>query len=343
MVVIDPEFQHLDCFKDYDNTGVKIKVADCLDNNLSKTFLEKMIELGDELHDIIRSETAPMNLSDVEEADFQEATTCYLCQKDIVSSDKVRDHCHLSGKYRGAAHNNCNLQLTMKREFDKIPVLLHNLKGYDSKLILRDLGKVDPSMVENIKVLAQNTEQFKSISVGHVRFIDSFSHLSSSLEKLVDSLKANSDRHYTFQHMSTAFPDECDFNLLLQKGIFPYQFMGNPDNLKAYQLPPRSVFEDRVTAADYNHAQTVWSHFGMESFKDYMELYLKTDVLLLADVVANYKHVTHQEYELDPLWFISCPSLSLTSAMRMTKAEIDLITEVDMSCLISCRKEFVVV
>ena len=72
---------------------------------------------------------------------FQSATQCWICEKEIIK-DKVRDHCHFTGEYRGAAHKDCNLKLAIKPYKTKIPVVFHNLKGYDSHLIMQKIHQV---------------------------------------------------------------------------------------------------------------------------------------------------------------------------------------------------------
>ena len=83
-----------------------------------------------------------MELTPQEEREYRRATTCHICNgeftKDHVKGYKVRDHCHFTGEFRGAAHNICNLNL---RTVKKIPVFFHNLGGYDSHIIFRNLNK----------------------------------------------------------------------------------------------------------------------------------------------------------------------------------------------------------
>ena len=68
-----------------------------------------------------------------EEYLFQQSNSCWICQKRIDNDDKkVRDHCHITGKFRGAAHWSCNINFQLTK---KIPVIFHNLKSYDSHLI----------------------------------------------------------------------------------------------------------------------------------------------------------------------------------------------------------------
>ena len=78
----------------------------------------------------------PMNLTEDEEQQFNASTKCYLCGVDYNNDDiKVRYHDHLTGSYRGSAHQRCNLQYSFKNY--KVPVIFHNLKGYDSHLIIK--------------------------------------------------------------------------------------------------------------------------------------------------------------------------------------------------------------
>ena len=329
-VVVAPEYQHLDCFQEFQEMPIIIETANTLNNDLSRNFLQKVHDLGHHIKETIVNQDQPLIWREGEYQQYLEATHCHICEAPIKDQDqKVADHCHLTSWFRGAAHNDCNINFNLQHL--KIPVVLHNLKGYDSKFILRQIGQMKSGLGKNISVLAQNSEKFKFITVGSVRFIDSLAHLPSSLEGLVENLKKNCQNvREVFSNMSEEFPDSNHLELLLRKGIFPYQFLSCPEALESPQLPSKDVFEDRVTEEDYHHAQNVWTTFKMKTFQEYMELYLKTDVLLLADVVNNYKKVTYNHYGLDPLWFLTTPSVGLAAALKLTKVKLDLITDIDM-------------
>ena len=80
-----------------------------------------------------------MIISEEEEHLFQQSNSCWICKKLIDNDDeKVRDHCHVTGKFRGAAHWSCNINLQLTK---KVPVIFHNLRGYDSHLIFLELHK----------------------------------------------------------------------------------------------------------------------------------------------------------------------------------------------------------
>ena len=81
----------------------------------------------------------PMNLTSMEEEEFAAATECHICQKYFIEDDiRVRDHCNIIGKYRGAAHNKCNRSFRLTVQ---IPVIFHKLKVYDLHLIMQEIGK----------------------------------------------------------------------------------------------------------------------------------------------------------------------------------------------------------
>ena len=80
-------------------------------------------------------------MSEKEEHLFQQSNSCWICKKLIDNDEeKVRDHCHVTSKFRGAAHWNCNVNFQLTK---KVPVIFHNLRGYDSHLIFNELGKFD--------------------------------------------------------------------------------------------------------------------------------------------------------------------------------------------------------
>ena len=88
---------------------------------------------------------------------------------------KVMDHCHRTGKYRGAAHNQCNINFFSNRY---LPVFFHNLKGYDGHLIIREPFKINQEIGDTeISAIPNSNEKFMSFKIGDMRFIDSYALL----------------------------------------------------------------------------------------------------------------------------------------------------------------------
>lgn len=141
-----------------------------------------------------------------------------------LGADKVKDHCHLTGKFRGAAHTICNIN---HRFTGRIPVILHNLKGYDSHLIMQGLGKVKN---QPLNCIANNIEKYISFSIGKLDFIDSLQFLNTSLEKLVCNLDKEVDEKFKVN-------DPSKIPLLLRKGVYPYDYMDGLQKFDEPQLP----------------------------------------------------------------------------------------------------------
>ena len=145
-----------------------------------------------------------MVFTDEDKINFDNAVECWICSKEVSEDDKkadakVRDHCHFTGKYRGAAHSSCNLKYK-KPNFT--PVVIHNLARYDAHLFVRFLGKTEGdikcipntdqnyiSFSKNIRVGSYLNEKGEEVKIMHeIRFIDSFKFLPSSLANLVTNL-----------------------------------------------------------------------------------------------------------------------------------------------------------
>jgi DNA polymerase type B, organellar and viral len=203
-------------------------------------------------------------------------------------------------RYRGATHSDCNLNLSfrsnrrLKAVKDRndsnffIPVVLHNLRGYDSHLILKGYREHFFKKAPRLNCLPNNLERYISFSIGSLRFIDSLQFLNSSLEKLASNLKPED-----FVQTKSYWPaDKVD--LLLRKGVYPYDYMDGPDKMEVKQLPSREDFysrltEENVSEDQYQYAQRVWREFGCKNMGQYHDLYLTTDVLILADVFEAFR------------------------------------------------------
>ena len=106
---------------------------------------------------------------------------CWICKQEL-NTDKVKDHCHVTGKFRGAAHNKCNLKLRIPR---KLPIIFHNLQEYDGHIIFKELNHFDV----DIFVIPNGTDKYMNLIVNrHMTFIDSLKFYNSSLDTLTSNL-----------------------------------------------------------------------------------------------------------------------------------------------------------
>lgn len=123
--------------------------TDCLE-----WFMNELTEIAEEIHDFL-SDKLPMNaLTNDEEISFQQSTHCHICKKSFNHDTiRVKDHCHLTGLCRGPAHQSCNLQYQISRT---IPIVFHNLSGYDSYLFIKSLSD-NKQIPGEITIIRKNT------------------------------------------------------------------------------------------------------------------------------------------------------------------------------------------
>ena len=178
----------------------------------------KMFEIADDCLEEIRKNER-MKLTHEDKIDFENATCCYLCDQKFDTFpkklQKVRDHDHRTGCYRGAAHLGCNINYFCNR---CVPVVFHNLRGYDSHLIVKELYSLYPD--KKISVIPNSFEKFMTFKMGSLKVIDSFQFMASSLEKLVTNLYEEKDKYTNFNSMKQYFSNHMD--TLCQKGFYPY-------------------------------------------------------------------------------------------------------------------------
>ena len=258
---------------------------------------------------------------------YEEARICHICFKSFNGENpKVRDHCHYTGCYRGHAHMKCNLRYKIP---PYIPIVFHNLSGYDTYLFIEELASSTDGSIGHMGVIAKSKEDYISFSIKvevdkyidkkgiekskeiELIFIDSFKFMSSSLDSVVNNLESGGNYHFFgFEEYS-----ENQYKLLTKKGIYPYEYMTDWDKLKETKLPPREAFYSKlnmlgVSEEDYEHANRVWKEFRLKDLGEYHNLYLKTDVILLANVFEAFRKVCLKNYGLDPAHFYTAPGLA---------------------------------
>ena len=178
----------------------------------------------------------------------------HICFKPFKEDNpKVRDHCHYTGSYRGPTHMKYNL---MYKISPYIPIVFHNLLGYDTHLFIKELASLTDG---SIGVIVRNTDDHISFSIKveadkyidengierlkeiKLRFIDSFKFMSSSLDSLVNNLACGGSEFFGFEKYN-----ENQYKLLIKKGIYPYEYMNDWDKFKETKLPPKEAFYSKL-------------------------------------------------------------------------------------------------
>ena len=309
---------------------------DCVDK-----FCEKIISEAKRLY---RSypEVPMLPLTKSQLKKHKKATKCHICFKEFGEKGNVRDHCHYTGLYRGAAHFGCNLRYKIP---NYIPIVFHNLAGYDAHLFIRELAKY----TKDIGVIAKNVEDYISFPIKvevdkyvdkngeekfkeiDLRFIDSFKFMSSRLDSLSGSLARGGHKFWGFERYT-----EEQRELLIKKGIYPYEYMDSWDKFSEDKLPDKDKFYsklnmDGVNDKDYEHACKVWKEFGIKNMGEYHDLYLLTDVILLANVFESFRDVCMNNYGLlDPAHFYTAPGLAWKACLKKTGIRLELLQDIDM-------------
>jgi hypothetical protein len=298
-------------------------------------LIESLLKEQERIDNIL-STIEPMKVRPEHQGLIDKSKYCCLCKKTFTLYDRtykriVTHHNHLTGEIIGAACNECNLKC---KQVKFTSVIFHNLKNFDAHILCETLGQFKQ---HKLTCIAQNSERYVSFSLGKLRFLDSYQFLPSSLGTLVDDLKQ--EGFNAFPHTLSEFQSHDQVDLVLRKGIYPYDYMDSFDRFDEPQLPPIEAFhsllkKEGISETDYAHAQNVFQQFNMTSLGSYHDLYIKADVLLLADVFEAFRTTCLQQYELDPCHFYTSPGLSWASLLKMTGVELELIRDIDQMLMI---------
>ena len=309
------------------------------DDDVAAIFIEKIAEYTQLIYDKYYRRPKMMFLSPEEEKSFKKAKYCSICEKKL-EKERVRDHCHITGQYRGAAHRSCNLNCRIPK---LIPVIFHNLQGYDAHLFIKKIGNIrgrfkciptteEKYMTFSKKIQVGNyidkkTEKIKNITF-EIRFIDSYKFQQASLEYLVSKLEKE-------DFICTKKEFKHNTKLITRKGVYPYDYVSNLSKLSETQLPPREEFYSKlndkdISEEDFYHAIRVWDTFNCKIIRDYHDLYLKSDVLLLADVFENFRKTCLKHYQLDPAYYYTSPHLAWHACLKTTGQQLELLHDYDM-------------
>ena len=194
-----------------------------------------------------------------------------------------------------------------------------------------------------ISAIPTSLQQYMSITIGSIRFIDSYQFMKESLSKLTENLyeENGDDKYINFPNMKTFY--NGNLPLLCQKGYYPYEWFDDESKFDHVGLPPREAFystltQETLSEEAYEHAWNVYKTLGCKTFREYHELYLKSDVLLLCDIFQNFRETCISYYKLDPANYFTAPGLSWDALLLTTKIELELITDPKVLDLIERHK-----
>ncbi|KAK3726360.1 hypothetical protein QZH41_006067 [Actinostola sp. cb2023] len=237
--------------------------------------------------------------------------------------------------------NRMDAKTFMKDMKDNVVRLIHEQKKpFKTKLILEaEFYKKKTSTIpyfhsetETITDASDVGEAYDLMQEDMLEKLDTFQNKGSGwIFRRVVALDINLDKYIPLRG------EELD--LLLRKGVYPYDYMNCLSKLDETALPKKEEFFSKlndvdISDEDYQHAQNVWKVFEMNTMRDYHNLYLLSDVLLLMDAFEAFRDVCLENYTLDPCWYYTAPGLSWDAMLKMTRIRLELLTDVDMLLMV---------
>ena len=290
-------------------------------------FVKEVIKLKNKMAFYFKNTKKDIIMTQEDEEDFKNNTICRFCEKEILS-DKVRDHCHLTSKYRGPA---CNINVKQK-DSKFISFAFHNFSNYDCHMFFKRLVDLKKNKVK-FKFIPKTTEEYITVKYGCIGFIDSYRFLSESLDKLVKNLDEDD-----FKILKKEFPDKWQY--LNKKLAYPYEYF---NSIKDYKKPVNNLKkEDFFTKLknDYpdddeiERTKEIIKLFNIKDGGELTKLYCKSDVILLADVFEKFVKVSTEEYKINPLYCISLPGYTYQCALKYTNIKLQTLQDKDLILLI---------
>ena len=299
---------------------IKSEYTSYIGEDAGKEYIEQLIEY----FTMIYEKTKKINkifLTKKEKEEFDNTNNCYMCNEELTKENKVIEHNHYDKKYRGAACQSCNTKEGMASKV--IPVIFHNGSRFDFHFLIEELMKHEDKY-NKVTVLAKNAEEYISIDFGNrsykLRFLDSYRFLQGSLD---DICKGIEDKDFKIMEQSFTKKEFNDLKYSENKqrsfkGIFPYEYIDDISKLKETQLPSFKKTHKKVTpwysnlfnkdiTKEEEQAKKIWKEFNCKTLKDYNDVYLKCDVLILADAFENFRNFFLKHHKIDPCYCYSAP------------------------------------
>ena len=357
-------------------------------------FVDEVIKLENKMAFYFKNTRKDIIMTDDDEEEFRNDIVCRFCEKERLS-DKVRDHCHLTGDYRVPAHSKCNIYVTQDQSIF-IPFIFHNFSNYDSHMFFKKLvdKKYDKVIFD---IIPKTNEEYISVTYGCFRFIDSNRFLSSGLDSLVKALVDNGDKRLkdfkgeifdndelldivskiekkyteeilnleeddrTIKNLKKYYPEEIEileealFNYsgendlkilktgfpdkwkyLTKKLAYPYEYFNSIDD---YQKPVNNLKKEHFFSKlknkcpddeEIQRTMDIIERFNIKNGEELTEIFLKSDVLLLACVFEKFIEKSINQNDINPLYCVSLPGYTWHCGLKYTGIKLQTLQDKDM-------------
>ena len=361
-------------------------------------FVDEVIKLENKMAFYFKNTNKDIIMTDENEDDYRNDNICRFCET-FIESDKIRDHCHLTGSYRGPAHSKCNINVSQKQS-NFIPFIFHNFSNYDCHMFFKKLVDQKNDKVK-FEIIPKTNEEYISVTYGCIRFIDSYRFLSSVLDSLVKTLVDNSNKtlknfkdeifdsdelmnivnkiekkysdeifnldeddktigklkeYYPeeiknleevfldyigendLKILKDGFPDKWKF--LTKKLAYPYEYFNSIDD---YQKPVNDLQKEYFFSKlknkcpddeEIQRTMDIIEKFNIKNGEELTEVYLKSDVLLLACVFEKFIKMSIYEFDINPLYCVSLPGYTWQCGLKYTGINLQTLQDKDMILLL---------
>ena len=345
-------------------------------------FVDEVIKLENKMAFFLKKTKKDINMTKKNE-DYRNNNICQFCEKNI-ECDKVKDHCHLTGNYRGPAHSKCNVNVTQKQS-NFIPFIFHNFSNYDCHMFFKKLVDKKKDKVD-FDIIPKTNEEYISVTYGCIRFIDSYRFLSSSLDSLVKTLVDNSNKKLkdlkeeivdndeildivkeiveedrTIKDLKKDYPNEIKnleeallnymgendlkilkkefpdkWKYLTKKLAYPYEFF---NCIEDYQKPVDNLKKEDFFSKlkngypddeEIERTKEIIKIFDIKNGEELTEIYLKSDVLLLACDFEKFIKVSVNEFKINPLYCVSLPGYTWECGLKYTGINLQTLQDKDL-------------
>lgn len=302
----------------------------CIDRLLD--YLEKSSEY---VQDVLQTADKSLIMTAEDWASHNRQKHCFMCNRLFQPCSKlfhkVRDHCHLTGKYRHALCSRCNL--TRAKYKEDLVVFFHGLSNYDSHFIVQRLDRYRNC---DFRIIPRNSEKYLCFALRNMIFKDTYQFMDRSLAELVKNLREGGEE--PFYHATKFVRDPNLRKLLYRKGVFPYNYVSSPSRLLETCLPDQEHFHNDLTRQplsneDYQHARDVFKAARCINMREYQFIYAFWDTTLLAATFENFRKRCMLTYGLDAAHYVSNAHFSFNAFLRFSNVEFDLLTDQNMYCL----------
>lgn len=311
--------------------------ADCVEAFIG--WLERQTIICETINDV---RDMPLRMTAADWDFFKKQNKCQMCRSTFDAfCPPVKDHCHLSGKFRYALCNRCNFTYAGERAL-QIPCFAHGATHFDQHLLVaamvarnKKCGRPPP------RILPRNTEHYLAIYNGPLVFLDSYEFMKSSLASIVDSMKGKTST--IGSQSGIAFPllfrflraSDEKYQLMCKKGIFCYDYLDKAERLDETRLPTREQFYDSlkdsaISEQQYKQAEEVWRKMDCRTLGDYLLVYLFSDVLLLADCFERFRVLSMAHFQMDVAKFMTLPHFAFHAMLKKTEVSLEVMQDIEM-------------